>query len=384
MGIFALTVFSVVVLAGYSAQFESYSDGFVDEAQGEFEVMVTGSRQRPIDLSDDPTQWNLNQTDVSEVDAVGKLSRAVAWVDVENQDRIPYILRGFDSGFAKHGGLPLYSWDESLGEDENMVWQKVLEHPDLVIIDSSFTMIDTGQGTGITSVQLSIGDSILLIDISNPGNTREVQVAGVLEQSSFLFSPGIYLSMDEVDERFGGKVTRMYVSTSSETDAETLAKNLEYDLADQGHNVLLIKEEVEVILGVIFVILDVFQAYLGIGIIVGISGMGVVTYRQVSERSRQTGVMRAIGWKRWMVGMAYIIEVSWVALAGMLTGVLVGLGFHRALHDAVWVKQGVELTMPWSTILWVVVISWILVIVATAVPVKRATNLSPARALRET
>jgi len=383
MGIFALTVFSVVVLAGYSAQFESYSDGFVEHAQGDFEVMVTGSRQRPIDLSDDPMEWNLNQTDVDEVDAVGKLSRAIAWVDADNQDRIPYILRGFDSGFANHGGLPLFSWDKSLGEDENEVWQRVLEHPDLVIIDSSFTMVDATQGTGISSVELSIGDTITLIDVSNPGNTHEVQVAGVLEQSSFLFSPGIYLRMDEVDDRFGGKVTRMYVSTSSDGDAATLAKNLEYDLASNGHNVLLIKEEVEVIQGVIFVILDVFQAYLGIGIIVGIAGMGVVTYRQVSERSRQTGVMRAIGWKRWMVGLAYIIEVSWVALAGMLTGVLVGLGFHRALHDALWVEQGVELTMPWATIYWVVFISWSLVILATAIPVRRAAKLAPASALRE-
>jgi len=383
MGMFALTVFSVVVLAGYSTQFESYSDGFVEHAQGDFEVMVTGSRQRPIDLSDDVQDWNLNQTDVSTIDGIGKLSRAVAWIDADNQDRIPYVIRGFDSGFAEHGGLPLYSWDESLGDDENKVWKKVLEHPDLVLIDSSFTMVDATQNSGVSSVELSIGDSISLIDISNPGNVLEVRVAGVLEQSSFLFSPGIYLSMDEVDERFGGKVTRMYVSSSPEGNSKILAESLEYDLAAQGLDVILIEEEVEVLQGVVFVILDVFQAYLGIGIIVGIAGMGVVTYRQVSERSRQTGVMRAIGWKRWMVGLAYIIEVSWVALAGMFTGILVGLGFHRALHEAVWAGKGVELAMPWATIFIVTLVSWMLVILATAIPVRKATNLSPAIALRE-
>lgn len=383
MGMFALTVFSVVVLAGYSTQFESYSDGFVEHAQGDFEVMVTGSRQQPIDLPDNPLEWNLNNTDSTTIDAVGKLSRAVAWVDAENQDRIPYILRGFDSGFAQHGGLPLYSWDESLGEDEDEVWKKVLEHPDLVLVDSSFTMVDASNNGGISMVQLSIGDSISLIDISNPGNVHEVQVAGVLEQSSFLFSPGIFLSIDEVDERFGGKVTRMYVSSTPDGNSETLASGLESDLAARGHDVILIEEEVEVLQGVIFVILDVFQAYLGIGIIVGIAGMGVVTYRQVSERSRQTGVMRAIGWKRWMVGLAYVIEVSWVALAGMLTGVLVGLGFHRALHEAMWSEQGVELVMPWSTIAWVILVSWALVIIATSLPVKKATTLSPASALKE-
>ena len=40
VGMFSLTIFSVVVLAGFSAQFEIYSNSFVDDAQGELNYWV--------------------------------------------------------------------------------------------------------------------------------------------------------------------------------------------------------------------------------------------------------------------------------------------------------------------------------------------------------
>ncbi|RJU85636.1 MAG: ABC transporter permease, partial [Candidatus Poseidoniales archaeon] len=49
MGMFSLTVFSVIVLAGYSVQFEEHSSGFVEDASGEFEILLSSSRQLPLE-----------------------------------------------------------------------------------------------------------------------------------------------------------------------------------------------------------------------------------------------------------------------------------------------------------------------------------------------
>ena len=57
VGMFSLTIFSVVVLAGFSAQFEIYSNSFVDDAQGEFELLGTGSLERPLDLESNVEEW---------------------------------------------------------------------------------------------------------------------------------------------------------------------------------------------------------------------------------------------------------------------------------------------------------------------------------------
>ncbi len=49
MAMFSITVFSVVVLSGYTEQFDNYSSSFVEETEGEFELMLTSSRSRPQD-----------------------------------------------------------------------------------------------------------------------------------------------------------------------------------------------------------------------------------------------------------------------------------------------------------------------------------------------
>ena len=112
MGMFSLTVFSVIVLAGYSVQFEEHSSGYVDDASGEFEILLSSSRQAPLELSSNPEEWGLKDTNPEDIDAVGIVNRAVVWVD-DGEDSIGYILRGVDSGFIEHGAIPLEDWDSN-------------------------------------------------------------------------------------------------------------------------------------------------------------------------------------------------------------------------------------------------------------------------------
>jgi putative ABC transport system permease protein len=108
-----------------------------------------------------------------------------------------------------------------------------------------------------------------------------------------------------------------------------------------------------------------------------------VTVRSVSERKRTIGVLRALGYRSRMVTISFLIEVSWVSVLGMLNGVIVAIGFHRALYTAFWQSQGAEFTLPWDSILIVFFGGWLLVLIATAVPVSRAAKISPAAALRD-
>ncbi len=380
MGMFSLTVFSVVVLAGYSDQFESHSTGYVDDASGEFEILLSSSRQSPLNLSADPLDWNLSNASADDIDAVGRVNRAVVWVD-DGQTSIGYVLRGVDEGFVNHGGLPLEKWDIGLGETEEEAWISLQNNGNIVFVDSSFALVDPNTGKAMAGITLSIGKSISLIDISNPGNNREVLVGGILSQSSNLFSTGVWMSGNVVDEQFGGVVTRIYVSTPPGADSAILEQELSNDLAKDGVYSSVFEVEILKLLGLIFAIFLIFQAYLALGLIVGIAGIGVVTYRSVSERSGQIGMLRALGFRKKMVMGGMILEVSWVALLGMLNGAIVALAFHSALHKSFWEEQGVELILPWATVIWLLVGGWVLVLAATAYPVSKVTKITPASAL---
>ena len=111
--------------------------------------------------------------------------------------------------------------------------------------------------------------------------------------------------------------------------------------------VYVIEEEVIEIQSLIFAIFSIFKAFLALGLIVGIAGLGVVTMRSVSERQHQTGVLRALGFDKRMILFGYLLELTWISLLGMINGVLIAILFHYQLYRVFWSEQGAKFTMPW-------------------------------------
>ena len=133
----------------------------------------------------------------------------------------------------------------------------------------------------------------------------------------------------------------------------------------------------------VIALLGIFEGYLALGLIVGIAGIGVVTVRSVSERRKTIGILRALGYRKRMVTASFLVEVSWVGLLGILNGVLVAIGFHRSLYNSFWKDQGADFSLPWSSIITVLVGGWLLIIMATLVPIRAASKVPPSAALRD-
>ncbi|MDP6234356.1 MAG: ABC transporter permease [Candidatus Poseidoniaceae archaeon] len=408
MGMFSITVFSVIVLGGYAEQFDNYTSSFVEEAEGDYELLLTGSRSSPIVLSSNVSDWNLSEEMAGQIDSIAHIHRGEVFLEDAGGERMPYVLRGFDENFSSHGGLPLYTWDSALGDEEKEVWATIASRDDLVILDASFGLESIADGSGISMLSFSIGDSISLIDISNPGNTRNVQVAGFLEQSSYLFSAGVWMNEDAVIEQFDGRLTRMYVSISEDAvpsqsfedeqiidfsptgksrDVRLAAAQLESELTPtlnaKGVQVSVISDEVMLIQSLVLALLGIFEGYLALGLIVGIAGIGVVTVRSVSERSKSIGILRALGYRKSMVFLSFFIEVSWVSVLGMINGILVAVGFHRVLYTSFWKDQGASFTMPVQSMMYVFIGGWLLVLLATYAPIRRAASIPASAALRQ-
>ena len=407
MGMFSITVFSVVVLSGYTLQFENYSSTFVEESEGEFELMLSAARSRPLQLEGPISEWELEHADADRIDAVGRVYRTQAFIENEEAERSPYILRGVDEGFAGHGGLPLHIWDDSLGDSSEEAWSTMLQRGDVVFVDASFGLESSIDGASVGVFSVLVGENITIIDAQQPSHRREMIVGGILEQSSYLFSAGVWMPSEPVIEQYDGSLTRVYVSVSensrasegfesdevryfsaagksaSEREAATeLAENLRLDLEKEGVDVSLIAEDVALIQALVLSILALFEGYLAIGLIIGIAGIGVVTYRSVSERRKHIGMLRALGFTKGMVMRVHLIEIGWISLLGILNGVVVALMFHVGLHAAVWEEEGAVLVLPWATVLWVVLGGAVLVYLATFSPVRAASKIEPSEALR--
>ena len=62
------------------------------------------------------------------------------------------------------------------------------------------------------------------------------------------------------------------------------------------------------------------QGFMGLGLVVGVAALGVISARAVVERRQQIGVLRSIGFRREMVQAIFLLESSFVALTAIVVG----------------------------------------------------------------
>ena len=72
-----------------------------------------------------------------------------------------------------------------------------------------------------------------------------------------------------------------------------------------------------------------------------------------------------------------------MSVLGMCNGILVAIGFHRALYIAFWKDQGASFSLPTESILLVFIGGWALVLLSTFIPIRRASRIPASAALRE-
>jgi putative ABC transport system permease protein len=104
----------------------------------------------------------------------------------------------------------------------------------------------------------------------------------------------------------------------------------------------------------------------------------------VLERTREIGVLRAVGASRWRVRRTMADESLLISLAGTVAGMIAGL-----LVALVWIfgmRQstfpGLALRLPIGMLVTIAVLGFVIGVVASIVPARRAARLDPLAALR--
>ncbi|HVM65083.1 MAG TPA: FtsX-like permease family protein, partial [Acidimicrobiales bacterium] len=122
------------------------------------------------------------------------------------------------------------------------------------------------------------------------------------------------------------------------------------------------------LLGLVYVLLllAVVIALLGIGNTLGLS---------VHERTHELGLMRAVGMTRRQLRSSIRWESVIVSVQGALLGLLVGGFFGWAMVDALRSQGQIVFSVPYVTLLAVVVLAAVAGVLAAAVPARRAAKL---------
>lgn len=239
----------------------------------------------------------------------------------------------------------------------------------------------TFSGEALLNRQIKIGDSYY-------------RVVGLLNQSSssFVASDGaIYVTDADakiIDNRTGtdlNKVDSLVVKVAPGYTSDEVSASLTTTLAAL-HRVTTENPDFTVtttaaLQSTISSVTDTLTMFLGgiaaISLLVGAIGVANTMFMSVLERTKEIGVLKAIGMKDREITLLFIVEAAAIGVAGGAIGIALSL-----VASYVLTAFGVATSSPPYLLVGALVFSAIVGIVAGFVPARNASKLPPVEALR--
>ena len=119
-----------------------------------------------------------------------------------------------------------------------------------------------------------------------------------------------------------------------------------------------------------------------IALLMGILGIANTMAMSVFERTREIGILRALGWQRWRVMLLILTEATVLGLGGGVLGIAIGWGALRLLSTLPQTASIVSASVSPLHLLQALGIAVLSGLAAGALPAWRGAHLSPVEALR--
>jgi putative ABC transport system permease protein len=176
---------------------------------------------------------------------------------------------------------------------------------------------------------------------------------------------------------------RTYIELKGGANAKGAARGIEAALATDGVQTDSIQKLIDDVAAQDQVFTRVFQLFMALGLFVGIAELGVIAFRSVVERRQQIGMLRAIGYQTNTVALTFVLESTFVALMGILSGVVGGVIVTRNLFSiGQFAGETTTFVIPWAEIAAFAVVAFAVSLAMTWLPSRSAARVPVAEALR--
>lgn len=220
----------------------------------------------------------------------------------------------------------------------------------------------------------AVGD---VLTVRSPGGERDVRVGAVID--SQLLNAPLVVDADlftELVPAAQAAVTAVFVDGGAGVAAADLRAAV--DAVADPYVVLTVQDADELTSSLADQVdqaMAILYALLGLSIVIAVLGIVNTLALAVMERTREIGLLRAVGLGRLQLAATIVVESVLTAVYGTVLGVAVGVGLAATL-PAVFADQGLtDLAVPWGLLGGFVLLAALVGVLAALGPAWRATRL---------
>lgn len=225
---------------------------------------------------------------------------------------------------------------------------------------------------------------------------EDIRVIGALEQSGDPeYDRSMVLPIDSVREILDDddRVDFIIAEVGPGQEPDEVAENIREEIrrernvqeGNEDFTVSTADDLLDSFLGIISVVQYVVLGIVSIALFVGGLGIMNTMYMSVSERTKEIGVMKALGATKKQILSIYLVEAGVLGLIGGAIGIIIGLGVSEVAFYAIREFLGTPLYPSRSLALigGTLGLSFILGVFSGYLPARKAANLEPVEAIRQ-
>jgi putative ABC transport system permease protein len=240
------------------------------------------------------------------------------------------------------------------------------------------------------SKDIRIGQSITI-------QGKDFEVAGFLKRAStFTLNSVVFMTEEDMKDLLDidDEIDLIVVKVESEEVTEKVAEEIERKFRKDrkqkpGEEDFAVQTPVQALSSVstfITVVNIVVSGIAGISLLIGGVGIANTMFTSVLERTREIGVMKAVGARRRDIMNIFIIESGLLGLVGGIVGAAIGLGLallasgaaNAALNNTIFlVRPNISL------LIGSIAFSFLIGVFSGMIPAYQASKLEPVEALRK-
>jgi putative ABC transport system permease protein len=240
----------------------------------------------------------------------------------------------------------------------------VADLPDDAVVVNESAADDAGLALGDT-VEVTFAD----------GTTEQMRLTAILDDQ--MLTDGMWVAPAQIEHFTVPKPMQAYIQVAEGADVGAVEDEVDEILKDEPEvSVANNADFVDQQTGQLDTLLASVQVLLALAIIIAIIGVVNTLVLSVLERTRELGLLRAIGMTRGQARRMITVESVIICLFGAVLGIAVGIGLGWTVQQALEEEGLTSFALPWGLIVGYLVAAIAVGLLAAIAPAARAAKLN--------